>query len=79
MDRWGRCEKHSYEKDLEAKNKVQRFGFDKSQQRAPVSAPEREGKNKDPDGTPERYQWKLKVTFLPLRLKKGGGWSMGPK
>ena len=38
-----------------------------------VSAPEKGGKNKTLVGPLEQHPWKVKVTFLPLRLRNGGG------
>ena len=40
---------------------------------ASVSAPEKGVKNKTLVGLLEQHQWKVKVTFLPLRLRNGGG------
>lgn len=54
-------------------------GKPRGKQGVPVSAPERKGKSRDPRGTLRTDQWKLTVTFRPLSLRKGGGWSVGPK
>lgn len=76
-----RYEKHNREQDSEARNEAQDLAFRKTNRKpgcarlGPWERGER-GPLWDPKSS---ISGNSKVIFLPLRLRKGGGWSVEPK